>query len=239
MKRPFSMVGMRSFDEIKADPMATVAEITALSNRFPGDGLRHPNCPAHIWWPLAATGMYWALLSPAGPLFILEDPARWERLELDEAESHIRWHLKQMKGRAQRLFAADCAEHVLHFFTEICPANTRLQEAIAMARTYAAGRCSKQALMQASNRVYEARAKVQGYLLAMRAADAVRFAAGESNISAAKDASEIAADVIGEHASSNAPKSNYGQRDVMRIEGKKRELRWQWHRLLDYLRGNP
>jgi len=41
--------------------------------------------------------------------------------------------------RKLALWAADCAEHVLHFFTEQRPANKRTKRAIEQARTWARG----------------------------------------------------------------------------------------------------
>jgi hypothetical protein len=44
--------------------------------------------------------------------------------------------------RVQRLFAADCAERVLHLFEAACPGDLRPREAIRVARLYARGLAS-------------------------------------------------------------------------------------------------
>ena len=58
--------------------------------------------------------------------------------------------------RSARLFAADCAEHVLPIFERAAPHDTRPREAIRIARLYAVGACSDKELDTAGDAAWDA-----------------------------------------------------------------------------------
>lgn len=114
-------------------------------------------------------------------------------------------------GRTTRLFAADCAEHVLHLFEQEYPNDTRPREAIETARRYANGEVSageasaaKSAAKSAAQSAAWSAAKSAACAAAKSAAwSAARYAAWYAAWSAAEDA----------------------------------EREWQSARLLDYIEG--
>lgn len=62
--------------------------------------------------------------------------------------------VKKLRGwnkKTIRLFVCDCAEHVLHFFEEQCPDDSRPRKAIEVARKYALGKANKEQLKAASD----------------------------------------------------------------------------------------
>ena len=61
------------------------------------------------------------------------------------------WHpaLEQLAEREQRLFACDCAEHVLHYFENLLSDDRRIREAIEVARQFAHGNASQENLQDA------------------------------------------------------------------------------------------
>lgn len=82
-----------------------------------------------------------------------------------------------------RLFAADCAEHVLHYFEDMFPLDTRPRAAIATAKRFAVGEATAQELHDAEE---------EGYSASRDAEEA-----GDSEILfAAKDSAESAAGAV-------------------------------------------
>ena len=83
----------------------------------------------------------------------------WEaegRGEMEEAENkvvvreaRITRKLTRWTRKNKRLFAADCAEHVLHLFESRYPDDPRPREAIQAARAYAVGKIGKKELAAA------------------------------------------------------------------------------------------
>lgn len=95
--------------------------------------------------------------------------------------------LATWNARTQRLFAADCAEHVLPIFEKRYPADTRPREAIAVARRFANGEATREELgaeflaanaAAAANAAYDTAAYAAKYAAnAANAADAAANAA--------------------------------------------------------------
>jgi hypothetical protein len=113
-------------------------------------------------------------------------------------------------ARAERLFAADCAEHVLHLFEARRPGDERPRAAIKAARDFANGLVSDEMRVAAA---YVAAA-------AAAAADAAAYAAAAYVAAAYVDAAYVAA---------AAAAAAYVAREE--------EQRWQAERLLAYLNG--
>jgi hypothetical protein len=83
-------------------------------------------------------------------------------------------HLQGWNERTARLFAADCAERVLHCWEEVYPDDDRPRLAIQAARDYANGLIGEEALRRAAVAAFDASSA------AGHAADAVYAAAGRS-----------------------------------------------------------
>lgn len=62
----------------------------------------------------------------------------------------------QMNERQQRLFACDCAEHVLHHYESLFPGDNRPRQAIHTTRRYVAGEASQTDLSLARKAVDDA-----------------------------------------------------------------------------------
>ena len=229
-------VGARTPKEIIEDPQATAEEIRALAigggatpTSFCGDpiaAVQHPNCPEDLWWQLAVTYPIAARASLLFQILTLESPERWLQLEREELSSWISKGLWSLPGQEQRLFAADCAEHVLPFFQRLHPRCLGPRRAIVAARSFARGVLPPQG---SQGNVYEAaRAAAdlpskQNQTMRLRASCAAMSAAAaadpwRSALSAAEEALYKAADAAMEqHA----------------------ERRWQWEHLQEYLAVTP
>jgi len=118
--------------------------------------------------------------------------------------------LTTWNSRTQRLFACDCAEHVLPLYERRHPNDARPRNAIAVARRYATGEASVEELRRAQ--------------VAAAAAAADAYAAG-----AAADA--YAPDATADDAAAYAPDAGGGG------GARRAEREWQGARLLRYLRG--
>ena len=113
--------------------------------------------------------------------------------------------------RIARLFAADCAEHVLHVWTAVYPGDNRPAEAIRAARAYAIGETTKDELRAAEDAAWAA------------ADEASVWAAASAARAAAAAASAAAAVACAARAAASAPP--WAERD------------WQTERLREMLKG--
>ena len=110
--------------------------------------LEEAECPTELWWELAEKYPLTALESPLFPLLTLEGPARWLELE----DRNIPTWIKQVAAdprvsfSLKRLFATDCAEHVLPLIERQYP---RSRETIQAARDFALGKISEEQLQKA------------------------------------------------------------------------------------------
>jgi len=232
-----SKVGARSSVEVSNDPLATAEELYALNKTDSLAALRHPNCPLELWWALAGRYPLEAMQSPAGQLFLLEDPTRWRTIAQEHGEEWIQTYTGAhspvaLSDKALRLFAADCAAHVLPIYESRYPTDERPRLAIEAARKYANGRMSAHDLETA--RFYASNAELNA------GPDAACSAA-----SAAADCATLRDDLIaGELAMSTAAvafitkfhevKERSGRvSDADEAAGEERA--WQWQRLTEYL----
>jgi hypothetical protein len=222
-----STIGARhSYEAFMADPLASPEEIRRLSTAEPALAILHPNCPSDVWWRLAETYPTQAIQSPAYQLFLLEEPDRWLALEMEHAARWVEVCMHWLgTNSAMRRFAADCAAHVLHFWTASYPQDKRPAKAIQAARKYAAGRLSEEDL-----------------LLVWQQADGAAHAAREPALSAGRSAMHAAdsnpAKLLNAiRAAGNA--AYYAEGPAGGSSGadteEEREQVWQWHRLLWYL----
>ncbi len=220
---------VRSPEEIMADPKATEEEVRSLRDI---DAIKHPNCPRELWWRVAQDLPMTAQQSVLYPILTLESPDRWFQLERDYASDWVEGSWTRLLPKDRRLFAADCAEHVLPHFEDAYPEDDRPRKAIAAARVFANSNLTKKslALLQAayedadaayneardaSSELYEEGApgeERERAESAERAAGAAMYAT--ANSSSIFDTSDMAAEVA---------------------EDPSEESVWQWHRLLFYL----
>ena len=103
--------------------------------------------------------------NPALVMFQLENPAQFRELKVSLAEG---WLLRKdlLSASAQRLYAADCAEHVSPIFYREYPEDLRPQKAIEVARLYARGMATNDELLKgAADASYAARIANRGHLL--------------------------------------------------------------------------
>jgi len=226
-KNDSAKVGARhSHEAFMSDPLASPDEIRRLSTAEPALAILHPNCPNDLWWRLAETYPTQAIQSPAYQLFLLEEPDRWLALEMEHAARWVEVCRHWLgTNSAMRRFAADCAAHVLHFWTASYPQDKRPAKAIQAARKYAAGRLSEEDL-----------------LLVWQQADGAAHAAREPALSAGRSAMHAAdsnpAKLLNAiRAAGNA--AYYAEGPAGGPSGadteEEREQVWQWHRLLWYL----
>jgi len=225
-------VGAKTEADIKADPMATPEEIATLT---PIAQLNHPNCPQGLWIKLARDFPFAAPASPAGALFLLEEPDLWGMIEHAHAQVWVTRHLDKLSWQDARRLAADCAEHVLHFFEAKWPHDLRPRQSIAAARQYADGSImAREVLVEANAAAMESLRAADSENNHQRmptheeldAASAARWASSDTNVAYLSNALTEARSAAGE----GAPQV-FGSKP----KAKAAESVWQWHRLRAYL----
>jgi hypothetical protein len=123
-------------------------------------------------------------------------------------EARLKKKLKTWNAKTARLFACDCAEHVLPIYEAKFPDDKRSREAIAVARRYVQGKATKREFDKA-----------------WAAGDAA-WAAGDAAW-AAGDAARVAGDVAWEAGDAAG--------DAARDAAWYAERKWQTKRLMEYL----
>ena len=124
-----------------------------------------------------------------------------------------------------RLFAADCAEHVLGIYERVCPKDDRPRKAIQAARDFANGLIDRNAAHAAANAAYSA-ANVAN------AANAASYAAANAAYSAAEAAANAA--YAASYAASYAANAQCC-RNAYSVDYSAAEKEWQFKRLKHYL----
>ena len=141
--------------------------------------------------------------------------------ELVESTDHDKWVARKVRlvsetawdKRTARLYAADCAEHVLHIYESKYPDDNRPRKAIETARGHANGETTEEELAAARDAARDA-ARAAAWAAAW---DAARAAAWAAAWDAARDAARAAAWAAAWAAARDA------------------ERKWQSDRLAEYL----
>ena len=137
------------------------------------------------------------LLAGLGKAHADDEPLAFIRiLEINGIQDAV-WALRCCDDRhAVLLFAADCAEHVLHIYEAKYPNDNRPRAAIDMLRRYMAGNADGSELRAAADAAYVAAyfAAYAAYAAALAAADAADAAAHSAADAAAHSAALAAAD---------------------------------------------
>ena len=175
---------------------------------------RHNACEDRYAHLVAALGPKWGGAKPIPFLQILKinglDDALWALRAVPQKQTAAR-------DRIARLFAADCAAHVLRLFEAESPTDTRPRECIVVARRFVNGKAT------ANLTTHDAAAR--GELAAASDAAASSFVAA-SAAAAASDAAAAAFHAAA--AAAAAAASTYAA-----------ERKWQENRLVRYLRDGP
>lgn len=212
------------------DPMASAAEIIALSKKNPLEALRHPNCPVELWWELAAKHPTEAQQSLLYPLLTLEEPERWLTVEDKYVEGWVNTAIDTLSFSSGHLFAADCAEQCLSLFETVKPNDKRPREAIRMRRLFARGKVTQPQWDAAKDAAREAGSFGSLGLNHPSARDAAYAASSNSIEKAARDAALAAAWARGQATGFDA--AIHAAWASARIAAQ----RWQWSRLQYYLK---
>ena len=242
-------VGGRNYKSVSKDPQADAAIIRKMARKQPRKAIAHPNCPVELWWELAARFPLDALVSPAYGLMTLETPETWHALEAQRADSWIRGYASHppLSENDLRLFAVDCAMRVLPLYERMFPTDTRPRHAIDMAKAYAQGGITKDALgtaylaadaavIAAMTAYHQTEGSIdnRARLATSAAASAANAAAHAASPAAQviKAAAEEATTAVYEAAGRKTP-AHAGA--VTGNVAEQTERVWQWHRLVEYL----
>ena len=143
------------------------------------------------------------------------------------AKGRITRKVETWNETTARLFAADCAEHVLPLFEKYRPDDDRPRKAIEAARAFASGQITRSE-MAAAGAAAGAAARDAAWAAARDAARAAAgAAAGAAAWAAARDAARAAAWAAARDAAGAAAGDAAGAA----------EIKWQAARLQDYLEG--
>ena len=155
----------------------------------------------------------WLLeVDPSLPVLVLED-------KIVSTKARITKQVVAWNERTARLWAADCAEHVLPYWTPVYPDDDRPARVITVARQYARGKASADELVAAHDAAYAA--AVTAYDgVAANAAKAAAYAASSSSAACSYAPVYAACSYADAYAG-----------DALA------ERQWQTWRLLDYVEG--
>jgi hypothetical protein len=93
-----------------------------LIHSNPRQAVKCPDLAGNVWVNLAATYPLEALQNPSLPMYALQEPSwAWARLEAVQSEAWIFKFLHKGYKDYQQVWAAECLERVLPFYTEHCP----------------------------------------------------------------------------------------------------------------------
>ncbi len=239
-----SRVGARygaTREEIVADPNSTTEELANIPG--PYDRvlmISHHNCPTARWWWLAAQLPIEAIRSPLFSLLTLESPERWAELERKHVVTWITAGLTHLDEQQQRLFAADCAAHVLHFWEEIFPGNLYPRQAIAVARQFAEGAATLEQLQEAYSNMRHRASPHFGYAHREMAAQQVALSVEDAAAPYGSDQGQKAANWAAKATSVAlrlSPTFGAPQDYVAMRHAEEDERIWQWHQLVNYIYG--
>lgn len=206
---------MRTKKNIVENVQATAEDLDWLAGEDAILALRHPNCPKALWMALAGEYPLEAMESVLYVFFLWEDPSVWQEIERENIERWIMNGIHRLPSdKERRLFAADCAERVLHLFEQEYPNDLAPRQKIDATRLYAHGKISMAQLKEASD----------------AALITVNIAYHAPSLSASNWSAHDAAAAT--YDPSDAP--YYA---VRAAADKIEERRWQWARLQQYLRG--
>ena len=149
-----------------------------------------PECNSERWWKLAKDYPLDAMASALYFLLTLESPERWEQLQKENIGDWVKLAVERLPFRERELFAADCAERVLHLYERECPGDTRVREVIEARRRYALGLISQEE-WEAAREVTVAAARSTYAYVAYAAAAAARSADAAAAYASARYAERV------------------------------------------------
>lgn len=223
--------------------------------RLPADGKRTPAMPkvkgdlvvCENGYHLCRTGdlSYWAW---AGPVLYEAEPVGDELVEVNGASepkvvvrsARLLRRLEGWNERTQRLYAADCAERVLPNYEQLVPGDTRVRDAITVARAFARGEIKVDALLtarSAAESAAESAAWSVGSAAWSAAWAATESAAWSVAESAAWAATESVAESAAESAVGSAAWSVESAARSAESAARSAERDWQSTRILQYAYG--
>jgi hypothetical protein len=139
------------------------------------------------------------------------------------SEARLTHHFKAWNEQTARLFACDCAAHVLYIYEKHCKDDRRIREGINLARRFAKGKATQKELTAARTAAWEAAGAAWAAAGAARAAAGAAWAAGEAAGAA------WAAAWAARAAAGAAWAAGAAARDA--------EIEWQTRKLFEYLNG--
>jgi hypothetical protein len=146
-------------------------------------------------------------------------------------------HQSKERDRVARLFACDCASHVLHLFEKMFPNDSRPGEAIKISRLFAEGKTNRESLEVATDSAQGAICRnIEVEMFSARAAAAAAYWAANG---AADGAADCAAEAkTAELIAAWVAETNRDAEYVARKPNEAAERSWQKERLRDIL-GQP
>jgi transposase-like protein len=233
------------------DPSLSAADLLKIARTEPR-AYTNPNLPLDVLVMAAKTHPWYVEQNPVLGLLFLEEPAVQEKMAVALAEGWRVTGLNALTPRNQRLYACDCAEHVLHFFEEKYPDDKRPRKAINVARHYANGdqTVKKAKLSSASSSAHDgaypaskeaSRAleepKSPGWLAVYHAANSASHAANSAADSAAERAAIVVRDAAAKaviSAASAASAALFSASEAASEAAREAEGQWQEDRVRHY-----
>jgi hypothetical protein len=259
IRKKGTRVGARSPEEVLSDPQAKPQELEALAPTHANRVVQHPNCPPELFATLAVQFPLEAMESPVIDLWELETPKFWAKFEAEHVDDLIRWRFypdqpgqmpqQRISTQQCRLFAADCAAHVLPIFEKVYPSDKRPRNWIEAARACARGQISEAELkgvQEAVPAIPDPKSAAPGER-ALYKTEAARLAFNAALMTCTVDKPkndhwtriELGASCP-EHAARAVGSIKGSGQNLRTLRGDfdayEKERLWQWHRLLVYLR---
>lgn len=118
------------------DPQADPEQLAKQARKVPKTYM-NPNLPPSALVLGAANYPLYVEQNPVLALLQLEDPVSFQQIKLNLAVAWSEKMYEQLSSPSKRLYAADCAEHVLPLFEKAYPTDRSVRNAIQAAREFA------------------------------------------------------------------------------------------------------
>ena len=222
--RAHPTVALATETEVRREIGEDEDEMMVMVTERPLEALAHPDCPPEIWWDLAATYPLEAMASLSSGNYLMEDPSQWANLEKANIESWIDATLERIPAEATQVFIADCADRVLPAFERLHPKDKRPREAIKIRRLFAKGEATESVWNKAQ-------------VAAETAAESVEKSAAWASAKAIASLNASEAAQYAANAAAQAATGSDGTDSAARAAARAAERRWQWERLVRYVKG--
>lgn len=111
-----------------------------LSNKYPKIVVQNPNIDPELFAKMAIDHPLEAMKNPSLPLWLLEQPLFWDKIENDNIMNWIEVFSRELNIKDRFSFLLSCVDRVVPIFSVIPNTSKKVSEFIKMSRRYISGK---------------------------------------------------------------------------------------------------